>query len=480
MAMFQAKPKKKAFPEARNGQGVEAAMAAVEAEWKEVSAIYEKWEKGRHIFKDIKDLQAMKKRYEEARKARELGPEQFQKLLEEKASAMQDAGPPAGWAAVVKKAPPAVRPDAARPKEPTLSWARRLRAEQASQVKQEVERDEDDDDGDGFWTVGPSAAAATVPQQVAVKAPPVKAHPVKAAPVKAPPAMPPPPPPEEHAPVALGSRARKPPPPSPPSDPEDDREKECVNRQGHAETLGAASPSAVQYTASAKKKVKLTKKKKASGREEEDLADVRSVPAPSTGARPSTAAWVSAAEAVFSGAVILETLRSSAWSMAMDEATAKDRLEDLEERLPWVSPLGLVLPLEWKEFVSLHVDGGPKRSSRRGTPEWVGRVQKNVMDFLAHYVTFIFCVVLLHELSCFGLTLFGMLMQAGLILAPRGTQYLKLPAHALLLQGAHLLVWMLFLRSLYQMHMLVKLFLLILVGVHAYVVEPIALNNGED
>merc|ERR1712136_528981 len=55
------------------------------------------------------------------------------------------------------------------------------------------------------------------------------------------------------------------------------------------------------------------------------------------------------------------------------------------------------------EFAGLELDGGPERKGRRGTPEWVQRIEKNFSSLLAHYLTITFFVVLLHALSHFGL-----------------------------------------------------------------------------
>lgn len=45
-------------------------MKQLDAEWKEVSPIYDKWQAGRHKFKSNDDLQAFRRRYEDCRKAR--------------------------------------------------------------------------------------------------------------------------------------------------------------------------------------------------------------------------------------------------------------------------------------------------------------------------------------------------------------------------------------------------------------------------
>merc|ERR1719424_770238 len=132
------------------------------------------------------------------------------------------------------------------------------------------------------------------------------------------------------------------------------------------------------------------------------------------------------------------------------------------------------LPLEWKEFASLKVDGGPKRTSKRGTPEWVQRVQKNAATLLGHYITIVFGMTVLHALSDFGLMLFAVVLQAGLILAPADAIHLlKTPARITLLQISHLLLWLLFMRSLWQMHFFAKCFVVICTVGHGYIIVPL-------
>jgi len=458
--------RKKAALETREVQEIDAAIKAAEDEWVQVAPIYEKWEKGKHSFKTNEDLQAMRRRYEDARKTRESGATRLQRALcssrEGKPLALpvQDNSIRPGWFSAGKKpAAAATRPGAARAKKPAqtnswgtaaLSFAQRLRAEQVAQVRADAEDEDEEEDDDADEEEEPASAP---PPVVRAKAAPALPK-AKAAPVMD----------DGFATVKPGSAAR----PAPPPPPQRQAVEEEDDEDGQAEE---ARPST--YTASAKKKGKggKTKKQKREEREEEE----EDVPEPSSNAtqQPSTATWVATAEKSISGSVVQELLQSGSWSLPKDEAAAEGRLATLVERLDWVTPLGFVMPLEWKEFASLEVDGGPKRTSRRGEPEWVGRVQQNIAFLLAHYVTLVFCMTLLDSLMGFGLLLLAVLLQAGLILAPPDTPYLRSPARVLLLQGAHLLLWLLFMRSLYQMNFFAKCFAIFLIGCHAYSVVPV-------
>jgi len=236
---------------------------------------------------------------------------------------------------------------------------------------------------------------------------------------------------------------------------------------------GAAS--AAQYTASAKKKGKAKKRKGGGGgggKEAEDEADAPEPQSSGTtrgSSLPPTPAWVGQVQAAFAGSLLQDLLQQDAWR-ALGEDTAEDRLAELVARLPWPNPLGLRLPLDWKDFVGLEVDGGPRRTSKRGTPQWVQRLQKNVPWLLAHYVSLLFLVTILHSLSSFGVFLWAAALQAGLLLAPPNLPQLPAPLRVRLLQAAHLLLWLLFVRSLWQMHLLVKLLLASFAAGHAYVV----------
>jgi len=328
-----------------------------------------------------------------------------------------------------------------------VSFAQRLRAEQVAQVRQSIEKEEEEDE-EGESEEEYEAPPPQAPPPRPKAAPPLPAR------IE-----------DGFAPVKPGSAARPKPKPAPKMLAADDEEDEAEAEE--------ATPSSRQtgFTASAKKKGKAGKKKK--GNREDDDVPEPGAPPPKT-SKPSGAAWMAAVEVAIHGSVLQELLASSAWSAPKDEEDAEQRMESLVERLSWVSPLGLPLPLEWKEFVGLQVDGGPKASSRRGTPEWVGRVQENVASFFAHYITILFGCILLHELSQFGLLLLGVIFQAVLILAPPDSPYLARSSRVLFLQGAHMLLWLLFLRSLYQMHFFVKSFTVLCVCGHAYIAVPLS------
>jgi len=456
--------KKKAAAETADVQEIEATLKAADAEWKEVAPLYKKWEAGRHTFKNNDDLQAMRRKYETAKKTRESCPDRLQKALccsrEGKALAKPVAatGPAPGWfsASAPRKAAIAARPTAtARLSRPNvwgsavMSFAQRLRTEKSQD-------DDEEDEGDDA-----QPAVAEVPRP-APPPPPVRAKAAPPLPANA----------DGFKAVKPGSGIRPAPKPAPQRPASDSEEED----EGQAE----ANRQQPTYNASAKKKgkdvkSKLTKKQKREARgedeKEEEDDDDDEVAAP-TQAKPSPSAWAATVENAFSESVVQELFQSTTWRLPEDEASAEERLGDLSQRLALLSPLGLLLPLEWKEFASLEVDGGPRRTSRRGTSPWITRIEKN-MSFLAHYVTLLFVACLLHALSHFGLLLLAMLLQVGLILAPPDFPYLRSPARVLLLQVAHLLLWLFFIRSLWQLHFFVKCFAVLLIGGHSYIVLPL-------
>jgi hypothetical protein len=265
-------------------------------------------------------------------------------------------------------------------------------------------------------------------------------------------------------PVKGSGAARAPPRAAPKPAPASEDEEE----EREEETTKGRRPAG--YNASAKKKGK-SKKKKGNDADDFDVPEPSEQP---TRAPPSNAAWAATAQAAIDGSVLKELLRSNSWSLPEDEDTGNERLQNLTERLDMVNPLGLSLAMEWKEFLSLEVDGGPPRTSRRGTAPWITRVGQNVPVLLGHYITIIFVFTFLQELSFFGLPMWALLLQAGFILAPPvASPYLQSPQRVLFLQAAHLLLWLMFIRSLWQMHFFVKVFCVLLVGCHAYVIAPV-------
>jgi len=101
----------------------------------------------------------------------------------------------------------------------------------------------------------------------------------------------------------------------------------------------------------------------------------------------------------------------------------------------------------------------------------VHRLQKNIPYLLGHYVSVLFLLALLHGLSHFGLVLVVAGLQSGLILAPPEAfpKTLSPSTRPLLLQVAHLLVWLAFIRSIWQMHLFVKVLVVGLMAGHAYI-----------
>lgn len=504
---------------------IDASGKQAEAEWKELSPLYEKWQAGRHSFKSNADLQTFKRRYEDSRKVRESAAEKLEEALRVARPAgssrsVAAEGPAPGWSGVAKKATApaparssanvrgaaAVALDAPKRKSASakstswassaVSFAQRLRAEAVAKVRNETqtegapEPDGDDDDeeedeaeeqdDEDFWELEPTKSKVPPP-------PPPKARPP-------PPAVPT----NKQAPQADGgsfvtpkvSRSGKPAIAPASADlsslansgqrwgaatadePDSEEESSAATAGLGASGAAATRKQATSFSASAKKKSKAKKKKGAQEQEDDDDTGINTEHAapPNKGSSPS---WIAAVQLAVSGSVFAELLRPSSWAMPAPEE-AEGRLEQFRERLPFSSPLGLVLPLTWAEFAGLQVDGGPKRTSKRGQSLWVQRVSKNVPELLGHYLTMLFLLLLLHSLSHFGLLILPALAQTALLLMPTGQlAQVSSSAHLLLLQGAHMLLWLGFGRSLLLMHMFIKIFTVLIVAGHAYVVAGI-------
>jgi len=497
--------------ESREVKDIEASMKQLETEWKEVSPLYEKWQAGRHNFKSNADLQAFRRRYEDCRKGRDAATEKLQKALyvqrtaQDAKSRWENDGPPAGWSAVAKKAPAApaqrsgFRASAApsRPAAPKanrwgsamVSFAQRLRAEVSAQVRGEVQQEQAADtvDDEALEKEEEAAACEQKPQVIRAKAPPPNLDerpippPVPVMP-KRPPQLPPCAPPSSHvtaglAPGRAGAAATKQQSRSaqPSLHPEEVDAEDDMEAEEEPETSGKAAP------VSAKKKAR-GKKKKAGGvkgLQQEDAGDddVDDLPMPprQENKQPArAAAWAASAERALSGSLLQELWHRSAWSLPESDAEADAALTALSERLPLTNPLGLRLPTDWKGFVGQPIDGGPRRTSKRGTPEWVHRLQRNVPLFLAHYISIVFFMTLLHASSHFGLLLWVAAAQVALILAPPDLPQIRMPIRVVVLQAVHLVLWFSFIRSLWLMHIFIKLLVVALVAVHAYVVADSA------
>jgi len=453
-------------PESRRVRDLEASIRQLEAEWKEVSPLHDKWQAGKHTFKSTADLQAFKRRYEECRKGREASAERLQAALRAARTgdvAEEPEGLPPGWSAVAQRPAPKVQSRAApRPAAPrqnrwgatVVSFAQRLRAEAVASVRDEVEaqRAEQADEEEEPAPVVPGPTPTRQPPRPPPRQPPPPPIPVRA---KGPPPLPPGigGPPSGAAPARLGQDTAA------PACADSDVEEEEPDAQVSTTATSGSS-------AAAKKKGKAKRRRPA--REEEEPCEPVAAPP-----RAQAPGWLISAQASLSGSLLQELLSQGAWAVPED---AEARLAMLCQRLPWASPLGLRLPLEWRDFVGLQVDGGPRRTSKRGTSPWVVRLQRNVPWLTAHYVMLLFFLTLLHALSHFGLLLWAAAAQAALILAPPELQQLRAPMRVVMLQAVHLLLWALFVRSLWQMHLLVKLPLAALVVGHAYAVKGVSDN----
>merc|ERR1712007_236196 len=89
---------------------------------------------------------------------------------------------------------------------------------------------------------------------------------------------------------------------------------------------------------------------------------------------PGVSAWAAQVEASIRDSLLHDLFRPEPWGL-LNVEMATDRFEALTHQLAWTSPLGFSLPLDWKEFLGLEIDGGPERTSKRGTSPWAVRLQ---------------------------------------------------------------------------------------------------------
>eukprot|EP00929_Paragymnodinium_shiwhaense_P112966 TRINITY_DN81228_c0_g1_i1.p1 TRINITY_DN81228_c0_g1~~TRINITY_DN81228_c0_g1_i1.p1 ORF type:complete len:598 (-),score=180.58 TRINITY_DN81228_c0_g1_i1:30-1823(-) len=457
---------------------MEKSIQQMEAEWKEVQPLYAKWEAGRHSFKSNDELQAFKRRYEACRKGREGGGPKLEELLckafdaksaealarrEEEAERLRREG----WAGVAKKAPPTTKagvrkPIAKRPSAPSawnsgegVNMAQRMRAEAAAKVRMEaeeeskeneeegadedsVEEEEEAEDDGGFWEEPEKAPApVSLPKAKGGKS-------AAAAPSVVPKAAP--------AGVAAAKAA---PPPVP---------------EKNGQRNGKADDSSVPSIGNTSKANKRKKDKGPSAKGGVDpLQPEDAEPRSSRPAALSVA--LSAMEMLLQGSLLQALLRPSSWSSPEDDDGAGCRLDELRAAVTLANPLGL--QLQWKDFTELEMDFGPKPTSKRGDSPGLARLRTNLPASLPCYVTATFFFVLLCELSTFGLIFWGSACQVALLLMPVDAVK-QLPPHAkaLVLQVVHLLLWLLFIRALWLMHFFVKVFVVMLICGHAYIVAP--------
>eukprot|EP00435_Cladocopium_sp_Y103_P015859 s435_g3.t3 len=464
-----------AAAEAKEVRDIEAQMKQADAQWKELEPIYVKWQAGRHSFKSNSELQSFQRRYEEAKKIRTTAPERLEAALRRRRSTTAEPAPSAGWAAA-RKAPPAKAPSSGRgaaavaldqpkPKAKSswtngLTLAQRLRAEAAAQVRSPAPAPavsektpggapDSADDDDFFWEETVRPPAPPLPPAAGKEFVTKSKGVPPAAPKKA-----------SLASMANGGRrwgraateeSEEEPevPPAPASATEHTEHKERSEEK--------------IFAASAKKKSKRKKKSDGMGAMEEEVEE-------SSTATSSRKSWVLTVQAAVAHTVLEELLRRESWSFE----EAPSRLASLAERLLWQSPLGFLLPFSWSSFLALDVDGGPKRRSRRGESDALLRLRHNVPRLLPFYLTLVFGLLTLHALSHFGLLMWIVASQTALLLLPCD----QLPnftastqVHAL--QAIHLLLWIFFVRSLWQMHFFIKVSCVAMVVGHAYSVSEV-------
>ncbi|CAJ1337072.1 unnamed protein product [Effrenium voratum] len=422
-------------PETKAVQDIEAQMKQADAELKELKPIYEKWQQGRHSFRSNSELQAFKRRYEDCQKLcaspqleealrRRRGPEPSAgpRSGPRPGPAGQRSGPSPGQLPLDARAKPGARPSAKQRGAKPSSWAsnmtlaQRLRAEAAAKVREEA-----------------LGTAEADPEPID----------------------------DGQDDVFWEEMARPPPPPVPKeaaTGPAGKTAEGALSTGSGLRASEAAAPVPVARLAGPKKRPKESKAKKKKAEEDvPDLPDMEPVEP-----LPVQMRWEL-------GTALEDMLQPSAW--AVDEEQACKRLAQLERLLR--SPLGFRLPFAWARFLALDMDGGPKRRSLRGHSDALERLKHNVPQLLGFYTTVVFLLTVLHSLSHFGLLMWLVALQTALILLP----VQRAPAQLLGLQLVHLLLWVFFIRSLWQMHMFIKALLVAALAGHAYAVREVPVGT---
>merc|ERR1719335_1442549 len=158
--------------------------------------------------------------------------------------------------------------------------------------------------------------------------------------------------------------------------------------------------------------------------------------------------------------------------------------ESLKERLVFFNCLGLGQPAtgeeakaKWMALKNMEYDGGP-RKARKGNPG-VDRVLVNLVDHMPQYLHLLMALMLLRTvlfISWFAILPWTLVFQIASLMVPLElvpqcpTKFRVLGALAL-----HGLVLLFFLREfLWRVYFFERIFYLILIVAHAYVVRPIA------
>lgn len=498
------------LPESKAVRDIEASLKESALEWKEVSPIYDKWQAGRHSFKSNADLQAFKRRYEDCKKNRDsLGPQLEEALRTRRSECDMERKSEAtkldsAWSAIAKKqATPsqaqirsnairgsaAIAVDTAAKKEiaparsnawgsSMISFAQRLRADLVQQVREEAEHvvttaapevDEvkADQEDDVFWEDKPVLANEPPAKVVGSPLSSSPSHPAATVTMKqvstakaSPKAC-----------VAVSRRwAVK--VEDDAQEQEETFEEEDVRSSAHNDVKKGDRNKKTQVSKkNAKTKAAKVNKQKTTDEEEYTLDHPPQNSAPGPEAKTEISFALRLGK-TFSDSLVQEMFRPDSW--VMSGSAVETRLTELKDRLSLSSPLGLVLHVPWHEFLSLEVDGGPIRTSKRGQSPAVIRLQKNIPALLGNYVVLGFFLTLLHSLSHFGLTLLPFFAQVILVLIPPGqVPRLGTQSQVLLLQVSHAVLWLCFARALVLMHLLVKILLISLVALHAYVVADV-------
>lgn len=478
-----------ALPESRPVRQIQRQMKQLDADWKEVAPLHDKWEKGRHTFKSNDELQAFRRRYTECQRGRDAaGPR-----LEQALCVLRDPGdvrdsgddakaaPRSGWSAAAPKrpAPPPVPKSRPANRAPAASgssvWnlgmtmAQRWKAEVSASVRRDGAAAAEESDGEGDDAEEGEGAAAA----------PAAAPGPRAAPARQ--GRPPPPPAPrmgaegeedewQQEPPAGRAPPKVMPKPAPPLP---------GAGVGAAPQPAAAGPGGgpavgggVKKTAKGKKGKKPRNGEKGDGDEADDAGEAEQP------AKKAPSPWVRECQAIFQGSLLEQLLRQDAWG-SLQPDLVDQRLEELRELLPLSNPLGLSLALSWEAFISLEIDGGPKRTSRRDESPIADRLRHNAPKLLRHHLTLVFLCLALHSLSCIGLLLVPLALQAVLLLTPAETLRVGPPTAVRLLQAAHLLLWLALARSLWQMHVIVKAFAVLCACGHSYAVAEVTLEEDD-
>jgi len=150
----------------------------------------------------------------------------------------------------------------------------------------------------------------------------------------------------------------------------------------------------------------------------------------------------------------------------------------LQEKLHWHNCLGLGLPSSgakakeaWSELTRLEIDWGPRRTSRKGSPGVV-RIMKNATDNLVQYAHIVFFIMLMRSAWRCGLLSMLFMLQLVAVYVPLSSS-VNANIRLVGIVGVHAALWFFFfLEAVCFTYLFEKFAVGMIIVAHAYFVRP--------